>query len=115
MKPSDFKIHPWNSTAGSYEAETVARNIITILARTGDEWRPLDWAEYKAERLEDGNFSERERNYFDQVIGYCKSADTAVLFSPTWKEAATQTSPPPGTRGGSGFERRRVARLASPD
>lgn len=84
MKPSNFTTYPWNSTAQKSEAETVAKNIMLILARTGNEWRPLGWNEYKAERLADGNFSERERPYFDQVVGFCESENAAVLFSPTW-------------------------------
>ena len=68
------------------EAETVARNIMVILARTGDEWRTLTWEEYETERKKDANtgFSHIEKGYFNQVIPYCKSADTAVLFSPVW-------------------------------
>ena len=57
---------------------------MVILKRTGDEFRPLEWEEYKQERLKDKNFSEYEKKYFDKVIPYCKSADTAVLFSNSW-------------------------------
>ena len=55
-----------------------------ILKRTGDEFRPITWEEYKEERLKDGNFSDREKSIFENVIPYCKSADTAVLFCKTW-------------------------------
>jgi len=89
-QPSDFKDHPYSSTKQNHEAEVVARNIMVILARTGDEWRELSWAEYKAARLEDGNFTGAEGSLFNQVIGFCKSVDTAVLFSPKWKDAANQ-------------------------
>ena len=89
MKPSNFMQQPVGSNAQKSEAETVARNIMVILWRTGDQFRKLSWDEYKAERQKDGNFSEKEHAYFDQVIGYCKSADTAALFSPVWKEAVT--------------------------
>lgn len=85
-KPSDFTKHPWNSVLQKDEPEVVARNIMVIMSQTGDTWRPLDWEEYKAERLKDGSFSHTEKRYFDQVIGYCKSPDTAVLFSPDWAE-----------------------------
>ena len=84
-KPSDFTGYPWNSVLGKSEAETIARNIMTILRRTGNEFRLLDWDEYEVERLKDGNFSNKERPFFDQVILYFKSAYTAALFSPTWE------------------------------
>ncbi len=66
------------------EAETIARNIMVILFRTGDTFRPLSWEEYKEERLKDGQFSEGEKRYFDQVIDYCDSPKTAKLFSKEW-------------------------------
>lgn len=75
-----------NSVLQKSEAETVARNIMVILARTGDYFRNLTWQEYKKERKKDGNFSENERSYFDQVIKYCQSEDDAILFSPVWGE-----------------------------
>jgi hypothetical protein len=88
MKPSDFTERPWDSVLQKGEPETVARNIMVILKRTDDTWRPLDWEEYKEERLRDGGFSPTEKRYFDQVIGYCKSVDTARLFSPVWARIA---------------------------
>jgi len=84
MNPSDFIKQPWSSVAGSSEAETIAVNIMVILKRTGNKFRNLSWEEYVAERKKDGNFSLSEKKYFDQVIGYCKSADTAKLFSASW-------------------------------
>ena len=86
-RPSDFTKNPMDSVARKSEAETVARNIMVILKRTGNEWRRLGWEEYKTERLEDGGFSESEWGYFDEVVGYCISPETAVLFSPVWAEA----------------------------
>lgn len=85
MKPSDFIKTPWSSVAQSSEAETIAVNIMVILKRTGDKWRDLSWEEYSTERKKDGNFTVLEKKYFDQVIGYCKSADTAKLFSSSWR------------------------------
>lgn len=84
MQPSDFTNYPWGSVAQKSESETVALNIMRILKRTGNTFRPLSWEDYKEERLKDTGFSETERKYFDEVIGYCKSADTAVLFSSRW-------------------------------
>ncbi len=84
MKPSDFSFTPWGSVLRNSECETVARNIMVIMSRTGDTFRPLEQDEYKSERLKDGNFSEGELVFFDRVIPYCVSADTARLFSPEW-------------------------------
>lgn len=86
MKPSDFIKEPVGSVARKAEAETVARNVMVILRRTGDEFRLLTWDEYKVERLKDGNFTEGEKAYFDQVVKFCRSAETAELFSPVWAE-----------------------------
>lgn len=84
MKPSDFVKAPMDSVLQSFESETVAVNIMVILKRTGDVFRPLGWSEYKEERLKDGQFSDSERPYFEQVIDYCRQPETAVLFSPVW-------------------------------
>lgn len=82
--PSNFKTYPWSSVCGSSEHETIALNIITILKRTGDNWRKMNWDEYKAERLKDGHFTESEKKYFDDVVKYTTSAESARLFSNTW-------------------------------
>ena len=84
MKPSNFTKYPWNSITQKSECETIAKNIMLILKRTGDKFRPLTFDEYKSERLKDGNFTESEKQYFDKVIDYCKSPDTAKLFSKEW-------------------------------
>ena len=86
LPPSNFTDYPFNSVFKSSEHETIAQNIMLILKRTGDIFRTLKWEEYKVERLTDGNFSEGERAYFEKVRLYCKSSDTAQLFSETWKE-----------------------------
>ncbi len=85
-KPSEFTYKPWNSVLQKSEAETVAANIMVILKRTGDVFRDLTYDEYKAERLKDGDYSDKEQQYFEKVIPFCKSADTAVLFSKAWAE-----------------------------
>lgn len=91
MKPSDFTQHPDRSVMREYEAEVVARNIMVILKRTGNKFRKLSWDEYKEERAKDGDFSPIEKPYFKRAIRYCESAQTAVLFSPTWDKAANPT------------------------
>lgn len=85
MQPSDFCKQPYESVLKKTEHEIVACNIMVILNRTGNTWRELSWNEYQQEREKDGNFSLRELESFDLVIGYCKSEDTAKLFSPNWK------------------------------
>lgn len=85
--PSNFMGYPMGSVLRKSEAETIARNIMVILERTGNKFRELTWEEYKKERVKDGNFSEGEKKYFDDVIKYCKSADTAVCFCEDWYKA----------------------------
>ncbi len=86
LKPSNYTSHPMSSVSKEWEAEQIARNIMTILWRTGNEWRPLAWEEYRTERQKDGNFSEMERPYFDRVISYCKSAEDADRFCSSWRK-----------------------------
>ena len=86
LKPSNYSSHPMSSVSREWEAEQIARNIMTILWRTGDEWRPLAWEEYQAERQKDGGFSESEKLYFDRVISYCKSAEDADRFCSSWRK-----------------------------
>ena len=88
MQPSDFTNYPWNSVIQKSESEYIAMNIMVILARTGDQWRDLTHVEYRVERRKDGNYTASEESYFDQVIRYCKSPDTAALFSPEWDKCA---------------------------
>lgn len=87
MNPSFFSNkYPWDCAANfdKSEHETIAQNIMVILARTGDEFRELTFEEYKTERLKDKNFSDREEKYFNEAIKFCKSADTAKCFSKSW-------------------------------
>jgi hypothetical protein len=89
MKPSNFKkASPIGSVLQKSEAETVISNIMTILSRTGDEWRKLTYDEYKHERLKDGNYSDGEEKYFNQVIDYTTSPETAKLFAPDYRAVA---------------------------
>jgi hypothetical protein len=86
MKPKDFNVFPWNSVFRAYEYELIAQNIMIILGRTSNEFRPLTWEEYKNERLKDDNFSENEKGYFIKVIDFCKSPESAKEFSEDWGE-----------------------------
>ena len=85
MNPSDLKnIYPSASVLRKSEAETVAQNIMKILARTGDIWRELTLHEYQKERAVDGNFSQSENQYFEKSVRYTTSFGAAVLFSRKW-------------------------------
>jgi hypothetical protein len=69
LKPSDlYKICPISSIFRKTEYEIIAKNIMVILYRTGNVFRPLNWQEYKKERLKDGEFTESEKYYFDAVL-----------------------------------------------
>lgn len=85
-KPSSFRKFPWKSIFKKNEAEVIALNIIYILSRTGDEFRPLTWEEYVEERQKDGGFSMIEKDYFDLVISHCSSAEEAELVSEKWAD-----------------------------
>lgn len=84
-KPSDFKNYPSDSVTRNSECETVAQNIMIILSRTGDKFRPFDFEEYQIERKKDGNFSQAEKTYFEKVRSYCADEDTAKTFSKEWR------------------------------
>lgn len=90
MKPSDFTEYPWSSVFRNSECETIARNIMIILKRTGDNWRKLEWEEYVDERGKDGASGYSvggEKEYYDKVVEYTTSSKAAKLFSPTWDKA----------------------------
>ncbi len=85
MNPKNFtKTQPMESVFQKCEHEVIAQNIMVILSRTGNEWRELTWDEYKKERKKDGNFSNIEKGYFDEVLPYTISAEKALDFSPFW-------------------------------
>lgn len=84
--PKDFTWFPTNSLRENWESEQIAQNIMRILARTGNTWRSLPWSEYKSERLKDGNFTQSERGFFDEVVKYTESPERAQSFSPSWRD-----------------------------
>ena len=87
MKPKDFTNRPIDSVMQQSEAETVARNIMVILYKTGNDCRKLKFSEYKKERKKDGGYSDMEETYFKKVIKYCGSEEAAKTFSPCWNKA----------------------------
>jgi hypothetical protein len=84
LRPSDFCIKPWSCIFRQSEYETIALNIMKILKKYGDEFDNITWEEYRKARLEDGNFSEREKSYFDRVVDYCTDPNEAKKFSKDW-------------------------------
>ena len=84
MKPSSFLRHPYDSILHNSESETVARNIMVILSKTGNYFRLLSWEEYKEHRMKDGNFTQSEKHYFDKVVGFCVSEHSAKAFCERW-------------------------------
>ena len=88
MKPENFTSYPWSSILQNSESEVIAQNIMKILKRTGNEFRPLSWEEYRTERLKDGNFTEREKGFFEDVIKYCGDSESALQFCSGWANEA---------------------------
>lgn len=86
MKPSDLiDKQPWDSIAQDSNVEDVARNIMKILARKGDQFRSLTWEEYEKERLKDGNFDGCfESMFFVTASINCLSENKARYFSQKW-------------------------------
>ena len=85
MQPSNFINHPYDSVSQHMETEIVARNIMVILSRTGNEWRKLSWEEYQTERMRDGGFTGLEFKEFEAAVNYCTSEEQARTFSPAWR------------------------------
>lgn len=83
-KPSDFALWPKQSLYWKMEPESVAENIMIILARTGDQWTNLSFDEYRKERIRDGDFHKWEEDLFLHVKEYCQSPEMAKSFSPNW-------------------------------
>jgi len=86
ITPNDLRVQPMSSVTKNSESETIAMNIMIILGSNGNEFRKLSYSEYKQRRLDDGNFSESEKIFFDRVIEYTLSLESAALFSNVWKE-----------------------------
>ena len=95
MKPAETKGFPYRSLFRSGNHEAIARNIVTILSRTGNEWRELTEVEYIRERIADaehdqgGGFNPEELIYFRAVAPYLTSEEKAREFSPAWANLET--------------------------
>lgn len=84
--PSDFSpVDPMSSVFQKSEHETIARNCMVMLKRTGNTWRKLTEDEYLAERAKDGARNvEHELVYFRAVVVYTDNPASAAAFSPSW-------------------------------
>lgn len=94
LKPSFFTVMPFASVLQKHEAELVARNIMLILARTGDAFRAIEWDEYLSERNADGaKFAELEKPFFEQVSYLALPENNHMIpaFSPDWAKAAEES------------------------
>lgn len=89
ITPSQFLDFPFNSIHQKSEFETVARNIMVILFRTGNVFRELSFEEYKEERMKDGSWTDSEINlekvYFHRLSYLCEGDNKKICtFSPAW-------------------------------
>lgn len=87
--PSIFTNHPFESVMHKMEPEIIARNIMVIRARCGDNW-PLSFDQYRTEREKDGGHgcANYEKQSFDEIIAMIPDALGAISFSKTWAKAA---------------------------
>lgn len=89
LAPSDFCVKPWACIFYKSEHETIARNCMVMLKRTGNTWRDLSEEEYIEQRLNDGaseSAAKGEITYFRDVQPYTNSPEQAAKFSKTWAE-----------------------------
>lgn len=82
--PSDYTVYPHGSVMDQY-AEMIAKNIMKILAKNGNEWRRLEWNEYSHEMCIDVDFCQDEIDYFEKVNDFCVSPNHAACFSEVWE------------------------------
>lgn len=84
--PSAFTQWPWSSMLQDSDAEQIAVNIMVILKRTGDTWRPLPAEEYRAQREKDGGFSQREAQWFERLAPLVATEELARTLSADWAQ-----------------------------
>lgn len=88
LKPIQFTGYPWGSIFQNHESEVIARNIMIILARTGNTFRELTYNEYKQERfIDEGMYPENEKPCFEKVsyLALGKEEDLKK-FCPDWSK-----------------------------
>jgi hypothetical protein len=77
---------PIGSIERSCEREIVARNIMVILARTGNIFRHLSLEEYITERNKDKiKYNPDEERHYG-VVWHTISAEAALIFCKDWNK-----------------------------
>jgi len=87
ITPSHYLQRPVGSVSQNGDTETIARNIMAILSREGNQFRELSFDEYKLSRIQDGatEFAvSAEKPHFDIAAPYCISAQRANDFCEGW-------------------------------
>ena len=91
LKPSDFlnlpvgsKLRESHDILFAQMVEITALNIMTILARTGNDWRLLQWDEFRSELDKHGNYPPGTRKFFNYAVAHTQSAEAAKQFCPVW-------------------------------
>lgn len=96
IKPSDFgdDVGSWfvGSPLQNCEQEIVARNVVTVCRRRGDEWEPFTWEEYKC--TVDHSPGWREHGVLNELVGKglinaTEIGNDPVSYSATKKFLAT--------------------------
>lgn len=83
--PKDIcKIHPFDSILQKAESEIIAKNIIVIQSRIDNKFQLIDWDIYYFHRMQDGNFSESEKKYFDIISPLLTNEKDVRKFSKAW-------------------------------
>ena len=90
FKPNHYAAnHPWGSCVKCNKSESVALNIMVVLAQTGNAFRELSWNEYRHFRLANEctlptRQVDGEQRYFEAVIKYTTSNIMAFRFCKDW-------------------------------
>jgi hypothetical protein len=86
-RPSHFTNYPWSSVKQKSEWESIAQNIMRVMSEHGNDFSiGLSLEQYTAYREKEGGSVRISQESFDELMEYCKSAETAKLFSKDWKD-----------------------------
>lgn len=91
LRPTDFSWRfPVNSVSQKYEIEQCAANLMILLADTGNAWRNVTEDEYLSfvKNYSGNNMFLSDNDWvhrlFDDAKIHCRSAESALKFSPDW-------------------------------
>ena len=88
--PSAFTVWPYSSVLRDSHCEQVAVNIMVILKRTGDAWRPMSADEYGSQPERNGVLSARQADLFHRVAPLVATEAMARKFSPEWAKVGRE-------------------------